>query len=260
MRAATTAETGSLIHYARRTSVNRFGWLEWVVKVNLPLLFCENPLARRYTSLEPISVEILRTLMESVAQLVGSDIAAELPDRFGFMLNGWSHRCTTSQYSYAMRSTESRTTFGKALSDCVYLVGDNCSVNKRLVTIIQVPLFGFASHRLNLAVRHHLEEYDEDLAIVQALMLKLRTLKQSAKLRLKTPLRQGSTFAMVHRYRELIKVLNANDDDIMELLPSPACNLRPKTLFAELKTSTMYRKSYKPAILLSSMCECGLTG
>ncbi|EGZ13995.1 hypothetical protein PHYSODRAFT_415028, partial [Phytophthora sojae] len=48
MRAATTAETGSLIPYARRTSVNRFGWLEWVVKVNLPLVFCENPLTGRY--------------------------------------------------------------------------------------------------------------------------------------------------------------------------------------------------------------------
>ncbi|KAE8952689.1 hypothetical protein PR002_g32605 [Phytophthora rubi] len=67
-------------------------------------------------------------------------------------------------------------TFGKALSD-------NCSVNKRLATIMQVPLVGCASHRLNLAVRHHLEQYEEDSAIVQALMVKLRTLKQSAKLR-----------------------------------------------------------------------------
>ncbi|KAE9260507.1 hypothetical protein PF008_g33086 [Phytophthora fragariae] len=71
-------------------------------------------------------------------------------------------------------------TFGKALSDCVYLVDDNCSVNKLLATIMQVPLVGCASHRLNLAVRHHLEQYEEDLVIVQALMVKLRTLKQSA--------------------------------------------------------------------------------
>ncbi|KAE8952571.1 hypothetical protein PR001_g33236, partial [Phytophthora rubi] len=127
-------------------------------------------------------------------------------------------------------------TFGKALSD-------NCSVNKRLATIMQVPLVGCASHRLNLAVRHHLEQYEEDSAIVQALMVKLRTLKQSAKLRLKTPLRPvirqdtrwGSTFAMVHRYHELIKFMDADDDDIMELLPSPACNRRLKTLYAELK-------------------------
>ncbi|KAE8952353.1 hypothetical protein PR001_g33327, partial [Phytophthora rubi] len=163
MRAATTAETSSLIHYARRTPVNRFGWLEWVVKANLPLVFCENPLARRYTSLEPISVETLRALMESVAQLVGLDIAGELPDRFGLMLDGWSHAsvhyvavfvcyAVNGVAKYALLSMapiiqepnddlSARThreylagvleTFGKALSDCVYLVGDNCSVNKR---------------------------------------------------------------------------------------------------------------------------------
>ncbi|KAE8996964.1 hypothetical protein PF011_g15695 [Phytophthora fragariae] len=216
MRAATTAETGSLIHYARRTPVNRFGWLEWVVKANLPLVFCENPLARRYTSLEPISVETLRALMESVAQLVGLNIAGELPDRFGLMLDGWSHAsvhyvavfvcyAVNGVAKYALLSMapiiqelnddlSARThreylagvleTFGKALSDCVYLVGDNCSVNKRLATIMQVPLVGCASHRLNLAVRHHLEQYEEDLVIVQALMVKLRTLKQSATNRL----------------------------------------------------------------------------
>ncbi|KAE9219646.1 hypothetical protein PF005_g7792 [Phytophthora fragariae] len=91
MRTATTAETGSLIHYARRTSVNRCGWLEWVVKANLPLVFCDNPLARRYASLETILVETLRALMESVAQLVGLDIAGEFPDCFRLMLDGWSH-------------------------------------------------------------------------------------------------------------------------------------------------------------------------
>ncbi|KAE8952458.1 hypothetical protein PR002_g32672 [Phytophthora rubi] len=40
---------------------------------------------------------------------------------------------------------------------------------------------------------------------------------------------------MVHRYHEHIKFLDADDDDIMELLPSPACNRRLETLYAELK-------------------------
>lgn len=45
----------------------------------------------RYTSVAPVSVETLKALMEAVAQLVGLEIAAELPDRFGLMLDGWSH-------------------------------------------------------------------------------------------------------------------------------------------------------------------------
>ncbi|KAG3111442.1 hypothetical protein PI125_g9125 [Phytophthora idaei] len=46
MSVATPATTGSLVHYARRTAMNRFGWLEWTVRTNLPLMFCENALAR----------------------------------------------------------------------------------------------------------------------------------------------------------------------------------------------------------------------
>ncbi|EGZ09552.1 hypothetical protein PHYSODRAFT_254669 [Phytophthora sojae] len=215
MRSATTAETGSLIHYARRTSVNRFGWLEWVVKANLPLVFCENPLARRYTSLDPISVETLKALMEAVAQSVGLDIAAELLDRFWLMLDGWSYASVycvavfiyyeingVAQYALLSMAPiiqepdddlSARTHrdflaglldgFGKTLSGCVFLVADNCSVNRCLAVIMQVPLVGCASHRLNRAVQCHLEQYEDDLAVVQALMLTLRTLKQSAKLR-----------------------------------------------------------------------------
>lgn len=56
--------------------------------------------------------------------------------------------------------------FGKTLSGCVYMVADNCSVNRRLATIMQVRLVGCARHRLNRAVQHHLEQYEDDLAVV----------------------------------------------------------------------------------------------
>ncbi|ETO82711.1 hypothetical protein F444_03191 [Phytophthora nicotianae P1976] len=42
--------------------------------------------------------------------------------------------------------------------------------------------------QLNRAVQHELQEHEADLAEVQALTIKLRTLTQSAKLRLKTDL------------------------------------------------------------------------
>ncbi|KAF1788362.1 hypothetical protein GQ600_16569 [Phytophthora cactorum] len=47
MLAARTAETGSIINYVRRSSLNLFSWLEWILKNNLPLSFCENEVARR---------------------------------------------------------------------------------------------------------------------------------------------------------------------------------------------------------------------
>ncbi|ETL24308.1 hypothetical protein L916_21680 [Phytophthora nicotianae] len=71
--------------------MNRFGWLEWIVKANRPLMFCENTFARRYSSLEPISVETLRALLEGVTRSVEADVAAEPPDAFGIMFDGWTH-------------------------------------------------------------------------------------------------------------------------------------------------------------------------
>ncbi|RLN27339.1 hypothetical protein BBJ28_00026063 [Nothophytophthora sp. Chile5] len=48
MLAATPAETGSAVHYVRHSAQNLFGWLELLIKCNLPLSFCESKLARRY--------------------------------------------------------------------------------------------------------------------------------------------------------------------------------------------------------------------
>jgi hypothetical protein len=73
--------------------------------------------------------------------------------------------------------------FGKTLSQCLFIVGDNCGVNKRLANLMGVPLVGCASHRLNLAVKSILAPYEEDLEAVQSVMKKLRTLNGAAKLR-----------------------------------------------------------------------------
>ncbi|KAG6946372.1 hypothetical protein JG687_00016744 [Phytophthora cactorum] len=39
--------------------------------------------------------------------------------------------------------------YDKQLSDCIFVVGDNCAVNRLLATLMGVPLVRFASHRLN---------------------------------------------------------------------------------------------------------------
>ncbi|GMF22962.1 unnamed protein product [Phytophthora lilii] len=82
MLAATTAQTGSVVHYARRTAMNRFGWLEWILKANLPIMFCENALARRGNA---------AALLEGVTRSVEPAIAAELPDALGIMFDGLTH-------------------------------------------------------------------------------------------------------------------------------------------------------------------------
>jgi hypothetical protein len=42
--------------------------------------------------------------------------------------------------------------YGKKLDNILCLVGDNCSVNKSMSWILDIPLIGWASHKFNLAV------------------------------------------------------------------------------------------------------------
>ncbi|GMF47938.1 unnamed protein product [Phytophthora fragariaefolia] len=47
MLAVPTAETGSMLNYIRRSAQIVYGWLDWIVKNNLALHFCENQSAGR---------------------------------------------------------------------------------------------------------------------------------------------------------------------------------------------------------------------
>ncbi|KAE8899187.1 hypothetical protein PF003_g16798 [Phytophthora fragariae] len=154
--------------------------------------------------------------MDGVMVAIERKIAAELPARFGIMLDGWTH---ASEHYLAVFvcyevNTRQKTTllcmaplleaedddltarghreflatmlprdYGVQLEQCRFVVGDNCSVNRRLATLMGVPLIGCASHRLNLAVNADMASHEDDLAAVHVPMVKLRTLKQSAKLR-----------------------------------------------------------------------------
>ncbi|EGZ19549.1 hypothetical protein PHYSODRAFT_285295 [Phytophthora sojae] len=228
-----------------------------------------------YSSLDPISEETLRAGMDGVVVAVERSIASELPARFGIMLDGWTHASEhyiavfacyevngcpktallsmaplldaldddlSAQGHLEFLATMLQRDYGVQLAQCRFLVADNCAVNRRLATLMSVPLVGCASHRLNLAVQADMASHEDDLAAVQALMVKLRTLTQSAKLRLKTPLRPvirqdtrwSSTFEMVRRYLQLLEFLDAEDDDLMDLLPPPAMNKRLRALYQEL--------------------------
>ncbi|KAJ8577246.1 hypothetical protein ON010_g1963 [Phytophthora cinnamomi] len=232
------------------------------LKSNLLLSFCENEAARRYSTLDPICVETLVSGMTSLTKAVERSIALEIPDRFGLIFDEWMHSSEHYIAVYACYEVEGEVTipllcmaplleekedlsprghmeflitmlprdFGKQLDQCCFLVDDNCSVKKRLATLVDVPLVGCASHRLNRAVQADMQDYEEELDTVQKLMIRLRTLTQSARLRAKTQLRPvirqdtrwSSTFAILNRYFKSLEFINSRDDDIADLMPSPA--------------------------------------
>ncbi|KAG3127650.1 hypothetical protein PI124_g21880 [Phytophthora idaei] len=47
--------------------------------------------------------------------------------------------------------------------------------------------------------------------------------------------RWGSTFAIVNRYFTLLEFIDTNDDDIADLVPSPAYNRRLRALLNDVK-------------------------
>ncbi|KAG2768914.1 hypothetical protein PC116_g7918 [Phytophthora cactorum] len=154
--------------------------------------------------------------MEGAVLAVERSIVSEMPDIFGLILDGWTHLSEHYLAVFACYEVNGKVKtpllcmapllnepdddlsavahmeflanmlprdFGKQLQQCVFIVGDNCSVNRRLATLVIVSLVGCASQRPNLAVQQQLEDHKDDLAEVQALMIKLRTLTQSAMLR-----------------------------------------------------------------------------
>lgn len=46
----------------------------------------------------------------------------------------------------------------KSIANIDYLGGDNCNANKKLARPLDVPFIGYASHRLNLAVKNLLDK------------------------------------------------------------------------------------------------------
>ncbi|ETO71676.1 hypothetical protein F444_12029 [Phytophthora nicotianae P1976] len=197
--------------------------------------------------------------MDGVARAVERGIASEMPERCGLILDGWTH-CSkhyVAVFACYELSGKSKTPlfsmtpllndedddlsavahrefladmlprdFGRQVHECVFLVGDNCSVNRRLAMLVGV---GCASHQLNCAVQRELQEHENDLAAVQALMIKLRTLTQSAKLRTRDGAQRFRCFIA------LLEHLDDEDEDISDLLPAPACNRRLRSLLKELK-------------------------
>ncbi|RAW42470.1 hypothetical protein PC110_g1343 [Phytophthora cactorum] len=90
--------------------------------------------------------------------------------------------------------------------------------------------------------RSFLSPYEDDLDQVQLLMKHLRTIKQAAKLRLKTLLkpklrqemRWWSTYSMLARYFELCEFHSADDEDLADVLPTPAVHRKLKALKEQL--------------------------
>ncbi|KAE9140799.1 hypothetical protein PF007_g545 [Phytophthora fragariae] len=216
MLAAPTAETGLIMNYVRRSAQIVYGWLDRNVKNNLPLHFCEKQAARRYPNLDPICVETLLRALNGLTR-----IAEPL---------GCQHNLGSSSTAGATRSSTSSPSWP-------------ATRHYEFLAEMLPRDYGCVNHLLNRPVQADVEQHEEDLATFQSLMVRLRMLKQSAQLRLKTRLRQvirqytrwSSTFSVMYRYCLLLEHLDTTDDVLVDVLPAPTSNKRLLALLKDLK-------------------------
>lgn len=117
-----------------------------------------------------------------------------------------------------------------SFENVVCLIGNNCSTNKSLAGMMERPLLGCSSHRLNLAVKKYIQaNIEEEVDLVGKLMGKLSTLKQSRRLRLQTPSRPVKrndtrwlgVIQMLERYDRLKTHIDTKDRELAPFVPSP---------------------------------------
>ncbi|ETM98415.1 hypothetical protein PPTG_19620 [Phytophthora nicotianae INRA-310] len=116
--------------------------------------------------------------------------------------------------------------YNKDLSMVRFLIGDNCSTNQCLASMLKIPLISCANHRLNLAVNRFLEGYQTQIDMIQNLMIQLRHTNNAAALSRVTHLkpikanvtRWSSTYQMLQRYMK-IRDANLTVSAVEELVP-----------------------------------------
>ena len=79
--------------------------------------------------------------------------------------------------------------YSRTVENVIYIIGDNCALNKRIADDLNVPLIGSASHRFNLEMQKFCKPYEPLSEKIQNLMKKMTFLKNAAKLRRETNLK-----------------------------------------------------------------------
>ncbi|GMF47584.1 unnamed protein product [Phytophthora fragariaefolia] len=146
--------------------------------------------------------------MHKVTRAVEQKISTEMPEAFGLIFDGWTHdsehfiavfacyKINRMPYrpliamapvleppdpdaddSVITHKAEAHrdafvlilAVFGKSQYQILFLVSDNCPLNKKLARLLNVPLMGCASHRLNLAVSIVTEPMEDDTSYFELL-------------------------------------------------------------------------------------------
>ncbi|OWY98520.1 hypothetical protein PHMEG_00030700 [Phytophthora megakarya] len=199
-----------------------------------------------YTNLPPVCKETIGHDMESVAKTVEKNSGAVLPDKFGAILDDWTHDIEHYMAVYAcfeLNGVRHRLLLSLApvingpdnrLNEGIHMA--SMAAFQETGAADGVSLVGCTSHRLNLVVCGFLKPYEDDLEQVQSLMRRLRTITQASKLRyvILNFHALGSTYSMLARYFELREFISADDEELAEGMSEPTTNRLLNALLTQL--------------------------
>ncbi|RHZ16355.1 hypothetical protein DYB37_008503 [Aphanomyces astaci] len=229
-----------------------FKTLDWIISDNLPFSWFEKKRTREYGSFKGLSHNQVKHYMHLLRPSVVEDIMKELPDKFGVVLDGWTHMSEQfialfAVYVNAGDRKEVLLSMTPLIKDTsladVQGVDDlqpgpetdevvsHTAQKHKMVTDMKVSLLGCASHRLNLAVQDLMKgEFAELLAKVQKVMLSCKALNNAAELKKVTSLkprllqatRWSSAFEMLRRFQKLLPSLERMPKRAKLKMPSKA--------------------------------------
>ena len=212
-------------YFKTSKSAHIYGWIGYLVNGLLPFSHVQKPHIRKHIIHQSISLTTFKKYLHALTESVEHKITSLLPTKFSLVFDGWScdtthylcvfasfpadcaTRCTMRLLSFSPMGDELQLDtqqhiefltyvldiYGKSWKNVVCLVGENCSTNKSLSTKCEIPLIGCCSHRFNLAVVGVLSEEDDIIQKVNSIIVKLRTILHSARLRKLTELKTKSS-------------------------------------------------------------------
>ena len=142
---------------------NTYKWIDWIITENRELHFGEKDRVQIHTkgNLDKISTETLKIRMGAVVEVMEKDLARKLPNKFGVAFDGWSEHGVHYLAVFAVRDfvpnegcvllgfspfeqeddlssdqhglylTNLVQHYERCVKNVIFLVGDNCSANRK---------------------------------------------------------------------------------------------------------------------------------
>ncbi|KAE9027508.1 hypothetical protein PF011_g2007 [Phytophthora fragariae] len=197
---ASVTNNATLVGFIDHKSQTVFCWIDWTTTCNLPFSWCEDGTVTKYTTLARISTEALLKYATLVVREIEIFIGLVIPVKIGIMLDGCTFKSEHVLAVFAVFEPDRRVDkvllafapliyddatdhtaaspvkflkgilpyFNRDVTDIIYLVGDNCTVNRKGADLLEVPLVVYASHGLNLTAQLFMADHASQLDKLQS--------------------------------------------------------------------------------------------